>query len=454
MKATTRRTRRPTRRPRAAQIRHILVKNKALADKIYAQLATNDAQFAALAKKYTIDPGSKKTGGSSAASRRARPSRASTRSHSAVPTGKVAKPVKSCYGWHVIEATADTVPASQRPLDKALKTTDPHHPPDHRRSRASPTSGSQPSRRRSRRTCATRPASRRAKTTSTAARPRAPTHDHRGLMRRSARLAWASACSASSCWPGCGGSSGSGSNVPAGVVAVVDGQNITVAELETTMNIAKLSIKTSYPDAGTDEWLSLRTRALEALAHDAELRAWARNLGVTVKPSAVDAAVKQTLAAAFPGKTAGSIDQAKVDAEFKSTGHDARAAAAPHRDEAAGRGRGRQGRRLSQGHGRPDPGPVREGQEDAVRAARAPQGAPHPRQDEGARRSALLPALLLGRELRGARQEVLDRQHEEQRRRPRRRQPQRPRQAVRRRRVHARPRASSRSRPRPSSAGT
>ena len=41
---------------------------------------------------------------------------------------------------------------------------------------------------------------------------------------------------------------------------------------------------------------------------------------MTVKPSAVDAAVKQTLASAFPGKTAGTIDQAKVDAEFKKTG--------------------------------------------------------------------------------------------------------------------------------------
>ena len=37
------------------------------------------------------------------------------------PTGQVAKPIKSAYGWHVIEATADTVPSSLRTLDKALK---------------------------------------------------------------------------------------------------------------------------------------------------------------------------------------------------------------------------------------------------------------------------------------------------------------------------------------------
>jgi parvulin-like peptidyl-prolyl isomerase len=118
---------------------------------------------------------------------------------------------------------------------------------------------------------------------------------------------------------GCGGSS-SGSSLPAGVVAVVGGTNITASQLEATMHIAKLSLKTSYPTPGTAQWLALRTRALESLAHDAELRAWARKLGATVKPSAVDAAVAQTLAGAFPGTTAGSIDQAKVTAEFKKTG--------------------------------------------------------------------------------------------------------------------------------------
>jgi hypothetical protein len=119
---------------------------------------------------------------------------------------------------------------------------------------------------------------------------------------------------------GCGGSSGSGSAVPTGDVAVVDGQAISVADLTTTMHIARLSLKTSYPDPGTQQWVSLRSRALESLAHDAELRAWAHNLGVTVKPSAVDAAVKAALASAYPGTAKGTIDQAKVDAEFKSTG--------------------------------------------------------------------------------------------------------------------------------------
>jgi hypothetical protein len=120
---------------------------------------------------------------------------------------------------------------------------------------------------------------------------------------------------------GCGSSGGSSaSKVPDNSVMVVDGTDVTIAALQTTMNIAKISMGTSYPEPGTDSWVSLRTRALEALAHDAELRVWAHNLGVTVKPGAVDTAVKQTLASAFPGKTAGSVDQAKVTAEFKKTG--------------------------------------------------------------------------------------------------------------------------------------
>jgi parvulin-like peptidyl-prolyl isomerase len=109
--------------PATRVVRHILVKNKALADQIYAQLSTSDAQFAALAKKYTIDPGSKKNGGKLGAIQKGQTVPAFDKVAFSAPTGKVNPPVKSSYGWHVIEATADTVPASQKPLNAALKKT-------------------------------------------------------------------------------------------------------------------------------------------------------------------------------------------------------------------------------------------------------------------------------------------------------------------------------------------
>jgi foldase protein PrsA len=108
--------------PASRAVRHILVKNKALADQIYGQLATSDAKFAALAKQYTIDPGSKKNGGKLGSIQKGQTVPVFDKVAFSSPTGTVAKPVKSSYGWHVIEATADTVPASQKPLNKALKT--------------------------------------------------------------------------------------------------------------------------------------------------------------------------------------------------------------------------------------------------------------------------------------------------------------------------------------------
>ena len=109
--------------PASRQVRHILVKNKALADQIYAQLSSSDAQFAALAKKYTIDPGSKAKGGALGTITKGQTVPAFDKVAFSIQTGKVAPPVKSAYGWHVIEATSNTVPASQKPLNKALKTT-------------------------------------------------------------------------------------------------------------------------------------------------------------------------------------------------------------------------------------------------------------------------------------------------------------------------------------------
>jgi parvulin-like peptidyl-prolyl isomerase len=107
--------------PASRAVRHILVKTKALADTIYSKLAASDSQFAALAVKYTIDPGSKKKGGDLGSIQKGQTVPAFDKVAFSIATGKVSKPVKSAYGWHVIEATADTVPASQKALDATLK---------------------------------------------------------------------------------------------------------------------------------------------------------------------------------------------------------------------------------------------------------------------------------------------------------------------------------------------
>jgi parvulin-like peptidyl-prolyl isomerase len=109
--------------PATRQVRHILVKDKATADKIYSQLSSSDAQFAALAKQYTIDPGSKSSGGKLGAIQKGQTVPVFDKVAFSIKTGQVAPPVKSAYGWHVIEATADTVPATQKPLNAALKKT-------------------------------------------------------------------------------------------------------------------------------------------------------------------------------------------------------------------------------------------------------------------------------------------------------------------------------------------
>ena len=109
--------------PATRQVRHILVKDKATADKIYAQLSSSDAQFAALAKKYTIDPGSKSSGGKLGVITKGQTVPVFDKVAFSIKTGQVAPPVKSSYGWHVIEATGNTVPATQQPLNAALKKT-------------------------------------------------------------------------------------------------------------------------------------------------------------------------------------------------------------------------------------------------------------------------------------------------------------------------------------------
>ena len=95
-------------------VRHILVAKKALADDIESQLKSG-GNFAALAKKYSTDPGSKANGG-----------KLTVRKGETVPAfdkiafeldkNELSAPVKTQYGWHIIQALSDVKPPSQTAL--------------------------------------------------------------------------------------------------------------------------------------------------------------------------------------------------------------------------------------------------------------------------------------------------------------------------------------------------
>ena len=122
--------------PESRDVRHILVaekdangqvdfeKSKAKADEIYAELE-GGADFADLAKASSADPGSKDTGGKLTISRGQTVPEFDKTSFE-LDAGELSQPVKTQYGYHVIEAVSPVRPAKVTPIAKvkaSIRTT-------------------------------------------------------------------------------------------------------------------------------------------------------------------------------------------------------------------------------------------------------------------------------------------------------------------------------------------
>jgi parvulin-like peptidyl-prolyl isomerase len=100
--------------PESRDVRHILVKNKAKADDIYAQLQQSPGKFAQLAKKFSTDPSSAANGGKlppgSVVKGRLVPQ--FEKVAFSIKTHVISKPVHSKDGWHIIEALGPVKPGT------------------------------------------------------------------------------------------------------------------------------------------------------------------------------------------------------------------------------------------------------------------------------------------------------------------------------------------------------
>jgi foldase protein PrsA len=109
--------------PDQVTARHILVKTKAEAEKVKALLEADntDANWKAVAKQYSTDPGSKGNGGDLGTFDKSRMVAPFANAAFKLPVDTVSDPVKTQYGWHVIEVT-EKLPGKQQTIEEAKST--------------------------------------------------------------------------------------------------------------------------------------------------------------------------------------------------------------------------------------------------------------------------------------------------------------------------------------------
>lgn len=110
--------------PSSRDVRHILVKTKAQAEKLYRQIKAG-ADFAELAKKNTQDQASKADGGKFTAFK-GRTVAPFDKFVFDAATGDLSKPIKTEFGWHIIEVLSAVKPETTTPLAEvkdSIRTT-------------------------------------------------------------------------------------------------------------------------------------------------------------------------------------------------------------------------------------------------------------------------------------------------------------------------------------------
>ncbi|HEX2292099.1 MAG TPA: peptidylprolyl isomerase [Gaiellaceae bacterium] len=102
--------------PETRKVRHVLVKQKAQADQLYEQLK-GGGSWKAIAKKYSQDPASKNQGGEMTATKGQLVPQFEEMAFGLGNNG-ISKPVKTQYGWHVIQALGPVKKSQSTPYNQ------------------------------------------------------------------------------------------------------------------------------------------------------------------------------------------------------------------------------------------------------------------------------------------------------------------------------------------------